>query len=323
MSESDLHPEDLLDRARSGQLSEDERALLDEHVAGCATCALELRVGFDFDRAGQPRSGDHALLASITAGALEELQDDASTREVDTGAARRASRSGAGRTPMRFLAAAAVLVVVVGAAAAATYVLPKLLRSDDSGEAQPAAPRRASQATRVELSVTDEDVAGVASDEEVEPVEMDPDPLPRSRKPERRKPVVEPEATPSAAELLARGNAARGRGENQEAARLYRLLQENYPQSREQRISRIALGRLMLDRLGNPAAALSEFEYYLARHPSGTLAEEARVGRALALGKLGRRTQERAAWQDLIENHPSSPHVGRAERRVDELGGGN
>jgi hypothetical protein len=77
----------------------------------------------------------------------------------------------------------------------------------------------------------------------------------------------------------------------------------------------------LLDRLGDAGAALAQFEYYLARHGGGTLAEEARVGRALALGKLGRRSKERAAWQDLIEHHPTSPHAARAERRIDELGG--
>lgn len=84
-------------------------------------------------------------------------------------------------------------------------------------------------------------------------------------------------------------------------------------------MSRVAFGRLLLDRFGDPDAALSQFESYVRRYPDGTLAEEARVGRAQSLGQLGRRADERGAWEDLITHHPESPHVGRARTRLDSL----
>jgi len=319
VKEMDFHPEDLLDRARRDDLSDAEREQLEDHLAVCSSCALELEVGHDFELLDSARPGDDAVLARIAAGAMAEIDADAVTREVDSGDSPRAKGRSARRAPVRFLAAAAVLVVVVGGALAATYVLPEILAGDDSSE-QDRSDRGAKKRAPVPAvppAVADDE----AEEAEEEPLEMEPDLLPRARKPKTARRPVESDEPPSAAELLARANAARGRGENQEAATLYRTLQKLYPKSREQRASRVALGRLLIDRLGDAEAALGQFEYYLTRYAGDTLAEEARVGRAIALGKLGRRLKERAAWQDLIKHHPSSPHATRAQRRIDELGG--
>jgi len=112
---------------------------------------------------------------------------------------------------------------------------------------------------------------------------------------------------------------ARRRGDLAEAAKLYQKLQQQFPGSREETTSRVLLGRLLLDRGEDTPTALSLFTRYLAATPNGTLAEEARLGKALSLMRLGRRSEERQAWQDLLAAHPNSVHAKRAETRLDEL----
>ena len=60
------------------------------------------------------------------------------------------------------------------------------------------------------------------------------------------------------------------------------------PGSRAARTSRVPHARLLLDTLDRPADALDGFSAYLDADPRGTLSEEAQVGRAQALRRLGR-----------------------------------
>ena len=57
---------------------------------------------------------------------------------------------------------------------------------------------------------------------------------------------------------------------------------------------------------------------YILNNPS-TVTEEALVGRANALQKMGKRDEERAAWLLLLSKYPNSIHAGRAKARVAEL----
>ena len=88
--------------------------------------------------------------------------------------------------------------------------------------------------------------------------------------------------------------------------------------SREERTASVLLGQLTLER-GQPADALARFEGYLGTDPDGALAEEARLGRALALEQLGQRDDARRAWQDLLQKHPRSLHARRARARLESL----
>jgi len=140
-------------------------------------------------------------------------------------------------------------------------------------------------------------------------------------------PSLDPPAKPaaventSAAEAFSRANLARRDGKVKEAVRLYRTLQERFPGSGEELVSRVALGRLLLDRLGDSRGALVQFNSYLASPGSGALREEAMVGRALALGRLGRSAEERAAWTALLDAWPKSAHAKHAQARLAELDG--
>ena len=121
----------------------------------------------------------------------------------------------------------------------------------------------------------------------------------------------------SAAQLFARANAARRQGDVPGALAAYRRLQATYPASAEASLSHVAVGRALLDGGGSASEALVAFDGYLAR--GGPLAEEALVGRALALGKLGRAGDERRAWETLLARFPLSISGSRARARLAEL----
>lgn len=122
------------------------------------------------------------------------------------------------------------------------------------------------------------------------------------------------------AELFARANDARRADDTTRAIALYEELQSKFPDSREASTSRVALGRLLLDRMGDPGRARALFDRYLDRDPSGPLAEEARVGRAVAAMRLGDRDAERAAWHEVLDRHPGSVHAERARQRLSVVG---
>jgi hypothetical protein len=123
----------------------------------------------------------------------------------------------------------------------------------------------------------------------------------------------------TASELFSRANRARRDGKMTEAVRLYRALQEHFSGTSEELVSRVTLGRLLLDRLGDSRGALVQFNSYLASSGGGALREEAMVGRALALGRMGRGAEERATWKALLDAWPKSTHRKRAEARLAEL----
>jgi TolA-binding protein len=127
------------------------------------------------------------------------------------------------------------------------------------------------------------------------------------------------EPTASASELFAQANDARRRGDVAAAVKKYRDLQQRYPASPEASMSRLALGRLYLDRTGDAAGALAQFDAYLAAGGGGPLREEALVGRALALGRLGRAAEEKKAWEALLVAYPSSLSADRARERLSQL----
>lgn len=125
------------------------------------------------------------------------------------------------------------------------------------------------------------------------------------------------DATETAATLFARANEARRGGRAAEALGLYDALSARFPGSREGVAARSIAGWLLLEQLGQPAAALARFDRYLASS-GGTLAQEALAGRALALSRLGRTSEELAAWRKLLDVAPSGAYAPRARARLGE-----
>jgi tetratricopeptide (TPR) repeat protein len=88
------------------------------------------------------------------------------------------------------------------------------------------------------------------------------------------------------------------------AVKLYRQLEHHYPSSLEAHVSWVVLGRLYLERLDDPSAALSCFNRYLEK--SGPNQPEALIGRARSLRALGRTGEEVQTLRRLVEKYPDS-----------------
>jgi len=300
MTRFDLHPEDLLERASRGAANAEELARLTQHLVGCVVCRVEraLVAQAASDTAALP---DEALVVARL--------KRASTARLAAPSRRNSKRKGA------FFAIALAAGTVASVAAAATFVLVRAAAPEASVAAPPSqAPLPPAPPHRSESGTTTEEPREVAADEAAKPNDDGEPEVARSAP----RTAVDPA---SAAELFSRANQARRDGKTSEAARLYRALQERFSGSSEELVSRVTLGRLLLDRLGDSRGALVQFNSYLASPAGGVLREEAMVGRALALGRLGRTAEERVAWQALLDTFPKSTQRKRAEARLGELGG--
>ena len=105
-----------------------------------------------------------------------------------------------------------------------------------------------------------------------------------------------------------------------DAAADYRRLVAEFPEYAEADTARVALGELLIDRLGDAAGALQSFEAYLAHHPDGTLALEAGFGKARALRATGQTELERKALEAFLARFPEAVQAGPARQRLLELG---
>jgi hypothetical protein len=119
----------------------------------------------------------------------------------------------------------------------------------------------------------------------------------------------------TAADLFREANALRAGGRRDEAERAYDDLERRFPTSSEAAVARVTLGRLYAQD-GKTSAALAQFDAYLAAPGDGALREEALVGRASALEKLGDRAAERVAWKALLDAYPASASAAHARVRV-------
>lgn len=304
MTRFDLHPEDLLERASRGTASAAELARLTQHLTECAVCRVERALMVQAARDAVPLR-DEALLVA-------RLKRDVTARLV-------APNGGRSKRKRAFVAVAFAAGTVASVAAAATFVIVRgaapqaMVALQPSQRPPPAdAPRGSSP---VKPDEPHERREAAADDAKAEPSDEQSEPeIARGA----ARLGVEPS---SASELFSRANQARRDGKVTEAARLYRALQERFSGTSEELVSRVTLGRLLLDRLGDSRGALVQFNSYLASPGGGVLREEAMVGRALSLGRMGRAAEERAAWQALLDGFPKSTQRKRAQARLVELGG--
>ena len=280
-------PDNLLIGYRRGALSSEEHARLAGHLGGCPSCRLTLQVGLDFEQVLQTQPGDDLIAARFARNLEGQLGQ--------LGGARR----GRSRRPVMVAAVLIALGASAGLVAARYGAWP-------FGE-RPTAVPPAPASSAVGRAVRVEPAAGEP------PVQLEAEPS--------AEPVVEPELkpqpdAPSAAELFAQANARRRQGDARRARQLYRQLQQLYPRSAEVEVSHVSLGRVQLE-LGEARDALEQFERYLAKRPSGPLAEEALFGKAGALQRLGRSAQERETWQVLLRAYPGSVYAARARERLE------
>lgn len=290
---------------------------------------LEATLMDDLRAEGAPQSGDGAKLAGWTAAAVAAASVPA--------AAAVAGGTSKGLLSSPWLAGG-IVATVVGAAAwfglaepdppapkppavdASAVEAPAPVQTPATSPVSPAVARDAtSQSPALAAPAVDADTPGAeASDGGAEAKKARTGSGRRStaKRPAATEPGPSKAPAPEtldAAGLYARANRARRAGDDATAIADYRTLQTQFPDSRQATTSRVTLGRMLLKR-GDAAAALPLFQAYLRAAPRGTMAEEARVGRADALGKLGRKAEQRAAWEELLRLHPGSVHAPRGRR---------
>ena len=220
---------DLLGQSRRGALTDAGRLALDAHLSVCASCRLSGDVLADFDRVDVVDIRDGARIRALV--------DTARQMKVRSGTRGRA-RS---QQRLRAAAAAAALLVCGGSASAAVWWLrqpaaPPAVEPRPAVAAGPAAPAPARAPARQQLAVPIATPAEAAS--------------PRARLLARHASAVQPPGYGvrlSATALLAEAGRARGEGQLDRAASLYRRLQREFPGTPEALVSTVPLGRLLLD----------------------------------------------------------------------------
>jgi hypothetical protein len=305
MSRVDLHPEELFDRARRGEASAPEIDRLRAHTEICRACRFEHTLSTDCAEGAAELPGDQLVLARVRHATMQAL-------EVRASRSPRFARTSPAR--MALFAAVAVVILVAVTATGATLAQRAWRFVFRRNVAVPSA--ALVEAPRPKAPVA------VAPVERIDEVEPTPAPAEVERRVVRAAPTIErakPVEASSAAELFTRANRARRSGDAVEAVRIYRELQATYPGSAEELLSRVVIGRLLLDRLGDARGALAQFDSYLANPGRAELREEAFIGRALALGRLRRYGEEKSAWSALLSGYPHSAYAERARARVAEL----
>jgi TolA-binding protein len=300
MTTIDLHPEEMLDAARRGTLGAAATEDLRAHLARCVACRMSLTLADDLRAEASARDADEVLLARMVRGALADEPRVAYE-------ARPHRRAGAGR----HVAVAIALLLVGGSGGAAVWSMggvgfvrrfvPEIFQL----------PRReAAPAPVAARAIAPAPVVVPSPPAEAPALVTPPVRVVRAR--------VEAPPTLTADALFADANRARRAGDYPRALRRYAELRRAYPGSRQEMTARVVVGDLQLEE-GPAREALASFDSYLAANPQGTLAEEARVGRAVSLMRLGRRDEEREAWSQLLREHPDSVQRERARRRLAEL----
>jgi TolA-binding protein len=287
--------EDLSVRIRRGDSTTDERRALEQALEGSALLRVAHQVGRDFDRAAGVRAGDDELIARATARAL--------SRPIP-----RARR----RSAWLFGVAATLAIATTAAATSFVFV------GGGSKQPPPAAPPTEARGARPPT---------IAKPNGLEHARREPLPEPRAE----TAPQLEPRAAPTsrghavaevakkaAADLFRDANQARRAGDFELARSLYAELQAKYPSTDEASVSRVSLGKLLLA-AGRAREADQQFNSYLATGRK-SLEEEALLGRADALARLGESGEERRVWEALLRSHPSSVYATRARQRLGELG---
>lgn len=256
-------------------------------------------------------AGDDALLARAVAGAAERLEAPAASGKV----VRISDRPKKPSRTLRIVVplAAAFAASVAMAAVFATREPPPARTKEEPKKTNTAPPPSEGKIAGPSLPVPSPDTTPSISVSEL------PNAKPAASAAAHAS-LLSPAGSAAPADLFRDANAARRAGDVTEAAALYRRLQHEHPTSAESQASRVSLGRLLLDKQGDATGALEQFDAYLKGEATdGALAEEARIGRALALQRLGKKRDERRAWEELVAKHPQSLYVTRARERLGEL----
>jgi TolA-binding protein len=340
--------DDLLALERRRPLSLEEQRARDEHLGACALCRAAASVRDAVGPLPPVDDDDRRLAERLVARALapRALVTSAAPARPETRRAALGRPRGSGAVRVRRSAVAAAAILLLAGAASAgwwRYKSPPPAEAPDEG-ASPAkrAHRRWGRVDGTERPSPPEPLPAPTEPAMAPPpvVAAPPSPPPVVAAPPSPPPATASHAAPAphalvrqvalarraaAVELTPSGlfrdaNEARRAQRYAEAERRYRELQAAFPASAEASLSHLSLGDLRLQH-GAPEEALTQFDAYLTGSDAA-LAEEAMVGKARALARLGQGAAERAVWQALLARFPSSDYRWRAQQRLDELARG-
>jgi TolA-binding protein len=314
----DLHPEDLLEKEAQGSLEAGDRARLEAHLAHCAACRLERQLRADF---ADELEAEMPLERVIGLGIEQPPVIEQAPMTVPTPRQSLIVPRGRRRLGRRAVWLLAAAVLLVGGAAAAAMGLSetrwaafRVVPAVIPAAIPPAATTHAKTHAVVAPRATPPEPEPVATAEATVPEAIAAPPPPTHSSPVTPAPTVV-----GPAELFDQASDARRRGDYGRVLDLDGQLEHRYPSSREAQVSRQIVGRLLLDR-GDPTGALARFDSYLAAG-AGDLAEEAMVGRATALDRLGRADDATRAWSAVAAAFPDSPYAARARARLESSNG--
>jgi hypothetical protein len=317
-----LHPEELLDKLFEGEITSVERERLRAHLGSCDVCRFEYQARLDFQ-------DEARALSAATPPPLLPLR--VPQRPVRTPAPRRRSRRLVGALVAVALISASGAVASVVSGKAPWQSMSLLFARGAALEQQPATLRATpppAKASEPESSAPKLEQAAVPL--VAEPAPSPPVALATQRSKARSLAAAPPVSAPaeaaskeeteptSAARLFAEANQARRAGDVGKASGLYHALQSQFPGSAEAELSRVTLSLLLLDS-GDAQGALRGFERYLAGASRG-LEADAVVGRARALGRLGRQSREAPACQEEQRKDPRSSYARQPSERLSALG---
>lgn len=353
-----LHPEELFDKLVDGELSPAERDRLQLHLEGCEVCRFEYAARLDFQAEALElaAAAPPTLPLRPLALPLVESEPQAAVSPVPRRRGRllvwglvaaalitasgAVAASVAGKQswhPFSVLFSSPPTAPAVEAPAAAKKVKSALAQvatatavaatANSSAEVAAATPSAldvtASAPPQPENNAARRVHHAGAETHAAAPVAVAPvalaaaAPAPKEDVKDAKDAPVAKEPS-SAAKLFGEANQARRAGDIGRASGLYHLLQDQYASSPEAELSRVTLALLLLDS-GDAQGALVGFERYLAGASRG-LEAEALVGRARALGRLGRRDLEASAWQEVQRKYPRSIYGRQATERLAALG---
>jgi TolA-binding protein len=296
---------DILSEARRRPLSREEEERLEELVERSPEARILHYAGWAFDRDSSAREDDDVLVAKLAARTADRI-----AKPVVTLPARRRRR------PMFMLIAAALaLAGTAGAGASVVYLVRAPARAPEVANPAPNAAadanhRRALSKTPGPVSNPESAPAPVALGPVVAPIPIRaPAPVAASQ------PKSAPDAPDAlgAKALFGEANRKRLAGDTAGAIALYKLLAERHPGSAEADLAELSLGKLMLA-TGNASEALLHFR--LAQTSGGALGSEALWGEVQALKTLGRSSDERAALERLLAEHPDGAYAKAARKRL-------
>jgi len=313
------HPaaEDLLVRARRGELGEDDARRFEIAVGASRELELLYQAGTEFDAQAELLPGDEERMAALVAGALAELELERAQSPV----AREARVLPRRRSDARFFATSVGLGMLLAVAIASAWQAAERrhwVGGAPAGHAASAAvtshASQPSPSPSPPVAAPPTSVAPVSSAVVIPPRRAAVAGGAVSSGVAASSPAHEAPAAPAGpSELFARANEARRSGGREAALELYEELIARYPSSVEAEDARVLVGNLRLS-LRSPSAALGEFE----RYPAGALTPEALWGRARALRSL-QSPEERQVLERIVREFPDSPYANGARQRLPQL----